>query len=185
MKKLPVHGLVSLLPQDYYAKVEALWQMLADEFGLTGVETTPFPHFSWLIGKDFDWPALEHTLRELARETHPITVNTTGIGIFSGPSPVIFIPLVRTDALNALHRRIWDAIQPIGVQLSRYYAPDYWMPHITLAIHDITPQKIGNVTQKLAFQNFNWEFNVDNIGFIYDGDDETGEVDYQFKFVAE
>lgn len=185
MKSPPMHGLVSLLPADYYAKVEELWQMLEDEFDLTGIQATPFPHFSWLIGEDFDWDELENTLREIAKETQPITVNTTGVGIFSGASPVVFIPVVRTNELNILHQRIWNAIQPIGKTLSPHYAPKHWMPHITLAYQDVTPKKLNYAIQKLAFQSFTWEFEVNNISFIRKSDDEDNEIYYQFNFIAE
>lgn len=183
--KQPMHGLVSLLPADYYAKVEELWQMLEDEFDLTGIQATPFPHFSWLVGEDFNWDELEDTLRQIARETEPLIVNTGGIGIFSGPSPVIFIPVVRTAQLSALHQRIWDAIQPIGMDLSPYYSPNLWMPHITLAIKDVTPRKLEYALQKLVFQTFNWAFEVNNISFIRKEDDQEDEIYYQFNFIAE
>ena len=183
--EISMHGLVSLLPADYYTRVEELWQMLADECDLTGIQTTPYPHFSWLVGGDFDWDKLEETLRKIARETEPLLVNTGGIGIFSGPSPVIFIPVVRTAQLTTLHQRIWDAIQPIGIDLSPYYSPKHWMPHITLAIKDVTPRKLEHALQKLAFQTFNWAFEVNNISFIRESEDDVGEIYYQFNFIAE
>ena len=179
-----MHGLVSLLPTDYYAQVEELWHMLEYECGLTGIKVTPFPHFSWLIGEDFDWKALESTLAQLARETKPITVNSGGIGVFSGPNPVIFIPIVRTDALNALHKRIWDAIQPIGIDLSPYYAPQFWMPHISLAYEDVTQENIHCAMQKLAFQTFSWKFDVNNISFIHEPEGAVGKLYYQFDFTG-
>ena len=180
-----MHGLVSLLPTDYYQEVQNIWQMLEDECELTGIKATPFPHFSWLIGTDFDWKALEKTLADIARNTHPFSIDTGGIGIFSGATPVIFIPVVRNDALNMLHHRIWDAIQPIGTGLSPFYAPKLWMPHITLAYQDVTQGNIACAIQKLAFRTFNWEIEVNNISFIHEVDAETGELHYQFNFTGE
>ena len=178
-------GLVCLLPKDYETCVQKLWQELGDECGIEGIDAAPLPHFSWLLAEGFEWNALKKRLANLTRNLRPITVTTNGIGIFSGTSPIIFIPLVRTDALNVLHKRIWEAVQPIGIELSPYYAPQRWVPHITLAYEGVTPRKLNCAMQKLAFQNSDGEFKVDNISFIYDGDEETGEINYRFNFLAE
>ena len=177
-----IHGLVSLLPPEHYQKTEELWQMLDDECGLSGIKSIPIPHFSWLIGTDFDWKTLEDALAEIARKAHSISVQTGGIGIFSGIRPVIYIPVVRNAELNALHRLVWEAIQPIGMGLSPFYSPRLWMPHISLAYQDVTHENIGCAMQKLAFHTFNWEFEVNNISFMHEADAETGELHYQYDF---
>ncbi len=180
-----MHGLVSLLPKEHYQEVENIWQMLEDECGLVGIKVTPFPHFSWLIAADFDWQALEATLKEIAEDTEPFTVNTGGIGIFSGSSPVIFIPVLRTPNLNKFHQRVWDSIQSIGKDISPYYAPRIWTPHISLAYADVTQENISCAIQKLAFTMYNWEFKVDNISFIHEPDGTTGKLQHQFYFQGE
>ncbi|MBT3336427.1 MAG: 2'-5' RNA ligase family protein [Anaerolineae bacterium] len=180
-----MHGLVSLLDKEHYAHVENIWQMLEDECGLAGIKVTPFPHFSWLIARDFDWKALEETLKEIAKKTRPFTINTGGIGLFSGPSPVIFIPIIRTKALNKLHQHIWDAIQPLGEDISPYYAPQSWVPHITLAQIDVSKENIACVMERLAFQTFTWEIQVNSIRFIHQTSREAGELFYQYQFQGE
>ena len=176
-----MHGLVSLLDKEHYQQVESIWQMLEVECGLTGIQVTPFPHFSWLIASDFDWPALESILREITSKTKPFTVHTTGLGFFSDLNPVIFIPVIRTVELSTFHRQIWESIQPLGTDVSALYAPDKWVPHISLAYLDVTPENIPCAIQKLAFQTYNWEITVDNISFIHELDGYVGEVRYQFE----
>jgi 2'-5' RNA ligase len=177
-----MHGLVSLLPNKYYKQVEEIWQELENDCGLSGIRVTPFPHFSWLIAKDFDWATLEQSMKEVAEKTRPFSVNTGGIELFSGPNPVIFIPIRHTAALRKLHQCIWDAIQLTGINLSPYYAPPIWTPHISLAYTDVTRENIGCAMQKLAFQTFNWEFEVNNISLIYEPDGKIGQLRYRFDF---
>lgn len=177
-----MHGLVSLLNSKYHQQVESLWQLLEDECGLTGVKVTPFPHFSWLIASDFDWPALENTLREIASRTSPFKARTAGLGMFSGFKPVIFIPLVRTTELSEFHRQIWESIQPHGIDISQLYNPASWIPHITLAYEDVTPENIPCVMQNLAFQTYNWELQVDNISFIRQPAGQSSQIQHQFDF---
>jgi len=176
-----MHGLVSLLDSKHHQHVESLWQLLEEECGLTGIRVTPFPHFSWLIASDFDWPALENSLREIASLTSPFTVHTAGLGLFSGPNPVVFIPVVRTAELSAFHQQVWESIQPFGIEISPLYSPASWVPHITLAYTDVTPANISCVMQTLAFQTYNWRIRVDNISFVNEPDGHVGQVRYKFE----
>lgn len=176
-----MHGLVSLLDLFHSQQVKLLWQMLEKECGLTGIQVTPIPHFSWLVANDFDWPALEIALQEITSQTSPFMAHTTGLGSFSGDNPVIFIPVVRTAELSALHRQVWERIRPHAIEISPLYSPDNWIPHISLAYADVTPQNIPCVIQKLAFQTYNWDIRVDNISFINETNGQVGEVRYQFE----
>jgi 2'-5' RNA ligase len=185
MKKPLLHGIVSLLPDQHYEQVKQIWQALEDECGIPVVETMPFPHFSWLIGTGFDWQALEYAIEEIASDTAPIAISTNGIGVFSGINPVIYMPLARNDQLNALHHRIWDAVQLIGVNLSPYYAPENWIPHISLAVQGVNPETISCAMKKLAFDPLRWQFDVDNISFIRRTDEVPEEVHYRFNFQSE
>jgi 2'-5' RNA ligase len=177
-----MHGLVSLLDSKHHRQVESLWELLEEECGLTGIKVTPFPHFSWLIASDFDWLALESTLREIASRTYPFTVRTAGLGMFSGFNPVVFIPLVRTAELSTFHRQVWESIQPHATDISPLYNPGSWIPHITLAYDDVTPENIPCVMQILAFQAYNWELHVDNISFIRQPAGQSGQIQHQFEF---
>lgn len=177
-----MHGLVSLLDTEHYQQVESIWQMLENECGLSGIKVTPFPHFSWLVGSDFDWPNLESALRTIVTESSPFTVRTTGLGLFSGAAPVIFIPVIRNAELSQFHSRVWENILPIAKNMSSLYSPVNWVPHISLAYADVSSENISCAMKKLAFQAFNWEFSVNNLALIYEPDGQTGQIRYQFNF---
>lgn len=173
-----MHGLISLLPTEHTQKVEAIWQELEDEFGITGIHVTPYAHFSWQITSDYDFDRLEKIIREIAAQTPPFTIHTAGLGIFTGIRPVIYISVVKDEHLMQLHQRIWQACQNVASGLSPYYAPPNWMPHISLAYEDIHEQNIGPVMQKLVFRTYNWEMQIDNIALIYELDGETGKLKF-------
>ena len=177
-----MHGLVSLLDPEHSCKVESLWDMLEAQCGLNGIRITPFPHFSWLIGADFDWPALEQALRELAAQTKPFAVQAGGLGIFPGPSPVFFIPVLRNNRLNHLHQAVWERVSLLGREVSEYYAPPNWMPHISLAYGDVTRENIDGVIRALAFQPIHWEITVSDLTLIYEPDGQVGEIRFRYPF---
>jgi len=175
-----MHGLVSLLPQPNYGMVERIWDDLERRFGLRGIRVTPLPHFSWNIGEVYPQEKLEPAMREVAARIAPLRVRAVGLGIFPGPEPVIFIPLVKDRALLEAHQIIWDRFQSVGEGLSTYYSPENWVPHISLAYQDVTRENIGEVMGALAFEPVNWEMPIDNITFIYEPFGEVGSLNFTF-----
>lgn len=180
-----MHGLVSLLPEPYYARVKNIWQELETRFGLKGIQTTPYPHFSWQIGEDYATQLLDEAAHEVSLITPPLQITTTGVGIFTGPNPVIYIPVVKTPTLANAHAHIWQRFQNVGQDISPYYSPDLWMPHISLAYEDVTTENIGEVMQWLAFQDFSWEMTIDNISYICEPAGEIGALQCTYSFCGE
>ena len=118
-----MHGVVSLLDQDHYKKVETLWAELACTFGLRKTLAVPYPHFSYQVAGDYDLSRLEPILADLAQQQSPFLVKTTGLGVFSGPRPVLYIPVVRSLELSQIHQRVWQAITPAGTKSIRLLHP--------------------------------------------------------------
>lgn len=177
-----MHGIVSLLDETHSQAIWTLWSELEQQCGLVGVKVTPIPHFSWMLAEDFDLVRLRPALEAIARETAPFSARTTGLGLFTGSAPVLYIPLVRTAQLSALHQRIWNALVGLSVQPNPYYTPEMWMPHITLAHADLTPETMPCAVKRLPFQSYNWEIAVDCLAFAYQRVEElTTAADVLYK----
>jgi 2'-5' RNA ligase len=177
-----MHGLVSLLPKPFYQQVESIWQSLENEMGLCGIRVTPYPHFSWQIADDYEQERLKPILERIASQTKPFPVHTTGMGLFTGPKPVIYISLVKTFELMQFHSMVWESILETSTAASPYYRPGSWMPHISLAYGDVTLENIGEVMKKLAFQNYEWKMQVDNFAFIYEPQGAIGQLRFKIPF---
>ena len=166
-----MHGIISLLDDAYYQQVEALWAELKREFGVQGVYITPFPHFSYHIARQYDPEKLEPLLHTFASEQKPFHVKTTGLGIFTGQQPVLYIPVVRSPQLTKVHQALWQRLVELGQannDSQNYYAPDNWMPHITIGFSDVDCQMLANIVHYLGTHSFNWDIFIDNIALIYD-----------------
>jgi len=179
-----MHGLISLLDTQHYAKVESLWYALRDECGLKDVYVTPLPHFSWQVAKDYDWDALEGVLQSIAAEVKPFSIQTGGLALFTGEKPVVYIPVVRTAELSQIQQMIWERLASVSIGVCQYYAPSLWMPHISLAYSDVTPETLKCIMGRLAFQTYNWAIEVDNITLIYEPEGAIGMVKYRFDFIG-
>ena len=124
---------------------------------------------------------LEEIIHDVANARPPLVVRTTGLALFTGVRPVIYIPVVKAAPLLELHAHIWRSAQPASQELSPYYAPDSWMPHISLAYEDVTPANVGAVIESLAFRSFNWEMTIDNISLIYEPEGQTGALKFSIQ----
>jgi 2'-5' RNA ligase len=161
-----MNGIATLLNDPHKTHVEAIWQELEEKCGLIGVRITPFPHFTYQVVDDYDQSQLEPILQDIAHQAQPFTVHTTGLGIFTGDAPVIYLPLVKNDLLLHFHKVLWDRTREVSLGANTYYSPGLWMPHITLGYGDVTTFNLGCAMDSLAFRDFNWQIVVDNLTFI-------------------
>ena len=163
-----MHGIVSLLDNVHNQLVEELWAELKREFSVDGVYITPFPHFSYHVAQDYEVDKILPGLDRITSNITTFTVRTSGLGIFTGASPVLYIPIVRSLELTQLHQELWKQISTASSGIVEYYHPDQWVPHITIGFGDISKDKLSQMIPLLAERDFNWDITVNNIAFIHD-----------------
>jgi hypothetical protein len=175
-------AITSLLPSPASDHINALIKSLETEFGLTDVQATPEPHLTYQLVEPLDLDQLKEGLREIANTSKCFVAHTTGLGMFPGERPVIHIPVLRSDYLNQLHHRILEVATPMCSRTDKYSAPDLWLPHVSLALHDTTPELLGPVLQFLNNQTFNLELEISNLALLRpDGDMFVREEVFEFK----
>ncbi|MEJ2280193.1 MAG: 2'-5' RNA ligase family protein [Candidatus Lokiarchaeota archaeon] len=148
-----MHGLVSLLDENYYIVVENVWKMLEESFGLKGIRVTP-----------------------------PFRITTAGLGLFSGKELIIYIAIVKNEKLIQLHELIYNNFSSVLENEVPYYHPNLWMPHISIAYSDLTKKNIGKVMEYLSFKDFQWDIEIDNLSFIHEPENSIGNLKYKFLF---
>ena len=94
-----MHGLVSILDGFYFEEVKKIWDELEQKFNLKGIRITPFPHFSWQIAESYNFDFLEKKMELVTKNLKSFKVKTTGLGVFSGERPVLYIPVVKNEKL--------------------------------------------------------------------------------------
>ena len=164
---------MSFLDATHDALVRELWAELETRFGLRGIYGAPFPHLSYHGARNFDDEKVEALLAQTAAGLEPLTVRTTGLGLFTGERPILYLPVVKTPALMTLHSRLLEALSPLATGENPHYLPERWTPHITLAYGDLTHAHVGNVLQHLSQRSFDWELTLDNLALVYtEGQDQ-------------
>jgi 2'-5' RNA ligase len=172
-----MHGVVTLLDAVHSKLVESLWVELENEFDLSSLYVPRIAHFSYQIAEGYDVQRLGAALEHFAMGQRQFEVTTTGLGLFTGLSPVLYVPVARNPELTRLHETLWKAIDGAGTGVSEHYDPDHWTPHITLAQGDLGKDNLPNVIRHLFEQDFTWRLTVNNIALIC----QTG-TQYRVKF---
>ncbi len=163
-----LHGVASLLDDQNYALVEHLWDELETEYGVQGLYQTPFPHFSYHVAEGYDTDLVESILPRVTSRCAAFKVRTAGLGVFSGDHPVLYIPVVRSPALSALHQKLWHELAEASAGTVEYYHPEQWTPHITLAGGEVLKNRLPDIVRMLSVRSFDWEMEVNNLSLICD-----------------
>jgi 2'-5' RNA ligase len=171
-----MQSVVTLLDDQHYARVEAIWEELCQKFDVRGMYVTAYPHFSYQVAEKYEQEACDEALRRVAAHTAPFRIRTAGLGIFTVSNPILYVSIVRSPQLTRLHQEVCEAVRPAAVPgaVSHYYQPEAWVPHITLAQGDIDQDKLAEIVRRLSARNFHWEITVNNLTMIYDTGREQG-----------
>lgn len=168
-------GLVALLDSTVSDRVLKLWEELEHRFSLRGVRAFPYPHISFNILDEYETEHVETELRRITAHIRPFDVETAGLGLFLKPEPVLYIPVVRSPALNEVHQMLWRAF-PLRMDGSSLYSPEKWVPHITLAVDDLTREQLPEVLGFLSNGDFHWSVHLEGLTFAV----QTNEG-YEFR----
>jgi 2'-5' RNA ligase len=171
-----MQAVVSALDSASQATVRHLWDGIADEFGIQMPFSQPIPHFTFHVADKYQDDRLTRALVHAAARHPPFTVQAAGLGLFTGKKIVAHVPLVRNEALNALHRDLWEGLAGVGVNAVQHFDPRLWIPHVTLAYKGLTPDVLPSVVRWLADRSFAWEMTVDHVGVIAPASDPHTEA---------
>jgi 2'-5' RNA ligase len=159
-----MQGILSLLDPASADRVNEICAELGDHFGLHGVDAFPYPHISFCFLDGYNQARVEERMHDIVSRFKPFKVRTAGIGIFLNPNPVLFASVVRGTSLERLYRLITKTFPPLDGDAG-FYTSDHWMPHVTLAVGDLTPELLPEAIRLLTPREFHWEITLDNLTF--------------------
>ena len=162
-----MYGVVSLLDNKHYQLVKDLWTDLAREFAASGVYVPSYPHISYQVTNRYPVKSLEPVLRRFAASKTSFQVRAAGLGIFTKPRLVLYIPVVRSPELMQFQEALWQEISSTSSGIEDYYHPANWVPHITIGMRDMNKDNLSRIVRFLAERDFSWEMTVDNIMLSY------------------
>ncbi len=177
-----MYAVASLVRKWVGVDADAMWERLAAVCNLTDSRNTPAPHFSWQAASAYDLQASKKVLASISEAARSFSVQTAGIGIFTGEQPILYLALVKTTKLLELHYSIWERLQPYAIDANTRYVPELWVPHITLAHQALTRPGLECLLQRLIYQPLEFTLVVENIALLSQSDGDAGVVaEYDFQ----
>jgi 2'-5' RNA ligase len=169
-----MYAIASLLDPNSDAIIRSVWERFEAHCGLTGIRSTPLPHFSWQGAEGYQVEAVETELAKAAETVEPFFVHASGIGLFTGVRPVVYVALAKSQRMLTVHQMLWERINPLAMSPNDYYAPARWIPHITLAFRELDVDRLACAVEVIAFEKIEFEIRVDNLALIYTANGKAG-----------
>lgn len=90
------------------------------------------PHISLLVAASLDPERVVPVVRDFARQNRPLEVSLSHFGIFNNVASSLWLGPTQVTELRRLHAEICSRSNTLGVDWSRHYLPEFWVPHCSL-----------------------------------------------------
>lgn len=142
-------GVVSILEGEAYEETKKMWRLFERKYNSRAIQNFPQPHLSFQGGLSEDLKTIDSKLKILSSEISSFPITIGGINTFEKPERVIFLSVAKTKELQKIHKKIDNLLQKYCSQTFRFYTPQNWLPHITLAQDDLTPNRFRKAKKDL------------------------------------
>lgn len=163
---IPINGIITKLPDFFQEEVTKIWNDFHQFFGISRIKTTSFPHLTWAIAKESDEKLVDEKLNIIRKNTFPFVLSTNGIGIFTGKRPAVYIQIKPSVQILKFQKELHETFSDHSDGLKKFYVPERWIPHISLAIEDIDSSNIGKVMEYLLPNTFKHDLRIETISLV-------------------
>lgn len=167
-----MYGIVTIVDGERGAQIRRVWADLARRYGDDAIEGFNLPHLSYHVADDYDREAISALLQRLAAETKAFRVPARGLGVIpSRAARVLFISVVRTPGLSALHEALWDGATAVATNTVEHYGRNSWFPHVTLTDRAVALDSMGKLADAMGDGRLPSEIAIDNLALIEETDE--------------
>ncbi|MEH7113276.1 2'-5' RNA ligase family protein [Neobacillus niacini] len=131
-------GIASIMTGIERDEVLRYWNVFETEYNSIGVQSFDHPNLGFQAGRCSNIDSLKDELSNLCAALSPFEVIVEGFGFFEAPSKVVYLKVNKTDGLLELHKKINKSLAEYCKDLFEFYTPENWVPHITLAMDDLS-----------------------------------------------
>lgn len=164
-------GVIALLPEPFAAQVEALWERMERDFAVPRGYPGAVPHITFHLGSHDVAAGADEVVRRVAAATSPFVVFTSGLGVFRGKLPVLHIMVARSPAAAALAETLSRELAAAGYpSTDPYFAPEKWIPHITIAHRNLAGLELAELLAWLVRQDLAWEIPISELSIALETD---------------
>ena len=128
---------------------------------------------------------MDEKLNIIKKKNFPFVLSTNGIGIFTGKRPAVYIQIKPSIQILAFQKKLYETFSDHSDGLKKFYVPDRWIPHISIAIEDIDLSNIGGVMEYLLPNTFKHDLRIENISLVRKEKGQAMELVRDYWFARE
>jgi len=128
--------IVSILENKPYKDVKNLWRLFERKYKSVGVQIFSHPHVTFQGGRTDDTRQLKRDFQGIASKMGPFEIEVSGARHFG--RKVIYLEVEKTPGSVEINKRINQFLKAHCHDLFEDCTPGNWIPHITLAMDDLT-----------------------------------------------
>lgn len=177
-----MYALTTLFDLESDINFACMWQKLKNKCNLVPANEVSFVHLSWQGASAYQVEPAKNIIHNISTQTRSFKVGVSGVGIFTGPEPVLYLNVVKNRALMDLHDTLWGKLSPFAEGFNAYYEPNDWVPHITLVYGMLLPEDLSCAVTELMYEPFSFELPIDNLALIFLRDGSVG-IDSRFDLL--
>jgi 2'-5' RNA ligase len=156
--------IVSVLENKLYKDVRKIWKLFEKTYGSVGVQIFSHPHITFQGGKTDNPRQLKEDFQKTVSKIHPFEIEVSGIAHFD--KKVIYLKVEKTNGLIELNKLINQFLKSHCTGLLEYFTPENWIPHITLAIDDLTEENFEKAWNQLKHSKSKFKQKLHNICIV-------------------
>ena len=174
--------LILPLDRDHDVAVRTLAAEVAEVVRTHDHLAPDLPHVTLLAFTGLDVATVGAVVRATVIGHPPFRIRAHGYGLWARSEPfgpTLHVPVVRDNAIDALHRDLHQNLDQAGAEIARWTVPELWSPHITVIAPVLDPREMGLVLAHLLRRDHpSWHIPVDKLEIVGGRTDraQRGEV---------
>jgi 2'-5' RNA ligase len=157
-------GIVSNLEGQPYREVKKLWALFEREYNSRAIQSYSHPHFTYQIAKTSDVKRLKVDFQKVISRIAPFKIEVIGLRHFR--KDVIYLAVKKTRELARIHKLIHRFLEAECRDMLELYAPEHWIPHVTLAMEDLTEDNFNRAWKELSPSRIRFKQRVGNLCMV-------------------
>ena len=156
--------ILSILEDQPYKDVKIFWKLFEKKYRSVGVQIFSHPHITFQGGKTYNLGQLKKDFQKTVSKIKPFEIEVSGIAHFN--KKVIYLKVEKTNNLIELNNLINQFLKEHCKSLLEYYLPKNWIPHICLAMDNLTERDFEKAWDELKDSKFRFKQKLHNICIV-------------------
>lgn len=171
--------IVSILENKPYKEVKKIWKFIEKEYSSSGVQLFKHPHMTFQGGKTKNPGQVYKDFKDVVSKIKPFWIEVCGVRHFN--KEAIWLKVEKTKNMIELSELINDFMKEHCRDLFGCYAPEKWIPHITLAMGDLTEDNFEKAWKELKKQKIGFKQKLHNICIVRQYPDGKIKIAKRYK----